>query len=776
MKKFLALILSLSIVFSTASYFTTAANTTTESGDLVIDLSLISGSKVMTDYGYIKPVLDFFAKGTSYNLGKIDLTKYQNVCIVYGAARNDTFNGEYLAISSGAVQDAGGTENTAASVYSKATLNKVSMGVYATHPNTIYAPIDTSAYTAGSDVYISNFIGNTGIIVESITFLAGAIPCEHTGGTATCSSKAVCTKCNTPYGEYAPHEISAENITINNSGAFCNACQTIVDSSVKYDEATATLTVTGEGELAAKASNTEYIWYAVADMVQHIVIDSRITAIPAHAFKNMYYLEDVSFGTGSALKSIGEMAFYNNASLKSFTVGASVETIGMGALSACSSMTSITVQSGNSAYKSVDGILYDKAMTTLITYPGAKLASVRTENLKYDDGTDITDDEGNVLTRDINYFNVPAGIVNIGEYAFSACMSLDEVNVPASVSLFGEHAFETATISNIKIAANSALTYVGANAFNSSSLNYINLPDSVETIGEGAFQYSGIYEFKLPANTLAIEAFTFSGASSLYSVTLHNDLIAIRERAFEDCYALTSMTVPASVLEIGEHVFSGINGEYGITLNVYQGSAIYTYAGNNAVAVNLIGLSFESNGVFIQLATGAVAEETAFTATVTHGGVGTGTEFEQFVLSFKNTTGNAVTPTGTMKIRLPLDPAFDGVPTVYTVAADGTKTPLSITILKEYVEFETTSLRTYLIEYEAVTPGDVNGDAKINSKDIIAIKLHLSNTMSARIPDAMDFNLDGTVDSADIKDLSEYIASILPDQDTSDNDTTLPIE
>jgi hypothetical protein len=38
----------------------------------------------------------------------------------------------------------------------------------------------------------------------------------------------------------------------------------------------------------------------------------------------------------------------------------------------CTSLTAITVASGNTAYSSVDGVLYNKSKTDLFTYPGGK--------------------------------------------------------------------------------------------------------------------------------------------------------------------------------------------------------------------------------------------------------------------------------------------------------------------------------------------------------------------------------------------------------------------
>lgn len=50
----------------------------------------------------------------------------------------------------------------------------------------------------------------------------------------------------------------------------------------------------------------------------------------------------------------------------------SVTSIGDYAFSSCSGLTAINVSSNNTVYSSIDGILYNKETTTLITYPGVK--------------------------------------------------------------------------------------------------------------------------------------------------------------------------------------------------------------------------------------------------------------------------------------------------------------------------------------------------------------------------------------------------------------------
>jgi len=57
---------------------------------------------------------------------------------------------------------------------------------------------------------------------DEITFVALEKECEHTGGTATCKDKAVCTKCGELYGELNPANHTGNNEIKNGSEASCN--------------------------------------------------------------------------------------------------------------------------------------------------------------------------------------------------------------------------------------------------------------------------------------------------------------------------------------------------------------------------------------------------------------------------------------------------------------------------------------------------------------------------------------------------------------------------
>lgn len=77
----------------------------------------------------------------------------------------------------------------------------------------------------------------------------------------------------------------------------------------------------------------------------------------------------------SGAKGIAAGAFEAPAGVKSVDIPASVADIADGAFAGMTALTAITVAAGNGAYSSVDGVLYDKAGTTLLLVPATKLSA-----------------------------------------------------------------------------------------------------------------------------------------------------------------------------------------------------------------------------------------------------------------------------------------------------------------------------------------------------------------------------------------------------------------
>ena len=95
-----------------------------------------------------------------------------------------------------------------------------------------------------------------------------------------------------------------------------------------------------------------------------------------------------------------------------------------------------------------------------------------------------------------------------------------------------------------------------------SSLTSVTIPNSITTIGWR----------------------TFSGCSSLTSVTIPNSVTTIEQSAFSGCSSLTSVTIPNSVTTIADEAFGGCTN----LQKVYIGKrveAIGKYAFNNCTSI-----------------------------------------------------------------------------------------------------------------------------------------------------------------------------------------------
>ena len=118
------------------------------------------------------------------------------------------------------------------------------------------------------------------------------------------------------------------------------------------------------------------------------------------------------------------------------TIPASVTSIGNGVFRYCSSLTSIVVDTNNTAYSSQDGVLYDKAMTALIQCPGGKSGG----------------------------FTIPDSVTIISYYAFNRCTYLTSVTIGNSVTRIWSDAFHGCSgLTNLTIG--NSVTSIGQNAF-----------------------------------------------------------------------------------------------------------------------------------------------------------------------------------------------------------------------------------------------------------------------------------------------------------------------
>ena len=260
-----------------------------------------------------------------------------------------------------------------------------------------------------------------------------------------------------------------------------------------------------------------------------VTIGDSVTAIGPYAFERCTSLSSITLP--DSVTTIGESAFYGCTSLSSVTIGDSVTSIEHRAFLFCTSLTAITVDSNNTTYCSIDGVLFNKDVSTLITYPAGKQSAA---------------------------YTIPESVTSIGEGAFYECSSLSSVTIPESVTSIGESAFRFCkSLSSVTIP--DSVTSIGSYAFRGcTALSSVTIPDSVTTISRYAFSgCTSLSSVTIPDSVTSIDNSAFSGCTSLSSVTIPDSVTTIDNSAFSGCTSLSSVTIPDSVTTISRYAFSG---------------------------------------------------------------------------------------------------------------------------------------------------------------------------------------------------------------------------
>ncbi len=101
----------------------------------------------------------------------------------------------------------------------------------------------------------------------------------------------------------------------------------------------------------------------------------RVTAIAGSAFIGCKTIDSVKLPAGISV--IGDYAFYAS-SIKSITLTPKIRTLGECAFANCVYLTAINVDSSNDSFCSIDGVLFNKDKSVLITYPSGKTSETYT--------------------------------------------------------------------------------------------------------------------------------------------------------------------------------------------------------------------------------------------------------------------------------------------------------------------------------------------------------------------------------------------------------------
>ena len=297
-----------------------------------------------------------------------------------------------------------------------------------------------------------------------------------------------------------PSKINNVPVTVINTGAFLNSVNlksVVIPESVEIIEDMVFNTCTNLTSFVVKEGNKNY---SSDDGVLYNKDKSQIVLFPI-CKQDMYIIP-------SCVKSIREYAFYGCLNLKSITITSDIESIGSQAFVACTSLIDINVDPDNKFYSSLNGVLYNKNQTKIISVPGGKTG----------------------------IFEIPSSVTEIGAYAFSACKSITNIKIPESVTSIGEWAFsKCSALKDITIP--SGIKEIPQSLFNGcTSLTGVVIPESVIKIDEMVFyNCANLSDIELPSGLLSIGSRAFFGCIGLSDIIIHENVETVGAVLFQEC-------------------------------------------------------------------------------------------------------------------------------------------------------------------------------------------------------------------------------------------------
>jgi uncharacterized protein YjdB len=321
-----------------------------------------------------------------------------------------------------------------------------------------------------------------------------------------------------------------------------------------------------------------------------VTIPSNVTSIGNSAFYACSSLASVTIP--NSVTSIGDYAFYGCSGLTSVTIPSSVTSIGNSAFYACSSLASLSVEIGNTKYDSRDdcNAIIETETNTLIcgtknTVIPNSVTSIGDGAFSYCSGLTSVTIPNSVTSIGNSAFygsgltsvTIPNSVTSIGDYAFYYCNGLTSLSVENGNTKYDSRGdcnaiIETETNTLICGTKNTVIpnsvTSIGDYAFGGcSGLTSVTIPNSVTSIGDWAFSgCSDLTSITIPNSVTSIGDWAFSGCSGLTSVTIPSSVTSIGDWAFYYCSGLTSVTIPNSVTSIGDWAFYGCSGLTSVTV------------------------------------------------------------------------------------------------------------------------------------------------------------------------------------------------------------------
>lgn len=219
----------------------------------------------------------------------------------------------------------------------------------------------------------------------------------------------------------------------------------------------------------------------------------------------------------------------------------------------CKNLAAIQVEEGNLAYSSKDGLLFNKAGTTLIAVPyevtsvtlsaavkevsgdafvgREKITAIQVEkeNSTYSSMGGLLFNKNRseliAVPEGVTTVTLPKGVKEIRYNQFADCNALTSVTLSKGVKTIDDHAF-----------------------INCRNLTSIVIPEGVSEIGARAFwNCQSLTSVVIPASVRTIKNSSFLGCKSLTSVTILAPKVTFGKKVFKGCSNVNTVQLPNGV-------------------------------------------------------------------------------------------------------------------------------------------------------------------------------------------------------------------------------------